>query len=172
MYKFIDGQAYALPDEGVELTAEQYAWALAHPGATEAEVLVMQLAPPPAPTLQELRSQKLSALNAWNTSAIAAGYTDPEGRTWGIADADRRAWGELLMSLETVLRAPDSYVIASMREVNGLVIHSDITFGEFKVIMQGVAQAYMMIDATYAALRAAILTAADEGALDAITIPA
>lgn len=165
-------QLYTVPADAVELTDEQVSWMLERPHITTLEeILAMQEALPPPPSLHELKVVKLGELNRWNAAAIAVGYTDDHGRCWGIADEDRRAWSELLSALKDVFEASPDYVIQSMREKGGSVIHTNITFAEFKIIMQGVAQTYMQIDKQYNDLRTLIISAHTAEMLDDISFP-
>lgn len=165
-------QLYIVPEGATELTDEQVAWMLARPHVTTLEeILAMQEAPPPPPSLDELKVVKMRELDAWNAAAIAAGYTDAEGRTWGIADRDRAAWQELLTAAVQLLVLGESDTLPTpIREADGVTMHT-VSLAEYRAVLRGVAQTYMQIDATYAALRAAILAAQDEAALDVIEIP-
>lgn len=156
-----------LPDNAVEINDDQEQFFLQNQDAKLNEVIAMQLDDPPGPTLEELRQAKLSALNAWNAGRIAAGYTDPEGRIWGITDADTSTWDKLLSMANLLQLADAAPMPQQIRERDGVTMHS-VTFGEYKNIILGVGQAYMLIDATYASARAQILSAATAEELNSI----
>lgn len=168
----LDGRTvlYHVPTSVVEIDSEQERFYLLHPDASIEEILNKELVAPTL-TLDDIKRLKLEELAVWKFRATAAGYTDEYGRTWGIADADRRAWQELLAAATQLLALQESDSLPTpIREIDGVTMHA-VTLAEYKAILRGVAQAYMQIDAAYATLHAQLRASSTIEEAQSISIP-
>ncbi len=66
----------------IPLTDEQVAFREANPSASIAEILAMALTPPPEPTLDDLRAEKLAALDEHDTSPAVNSFTFQGRQMW------------------------------------------------------------------------------------------
>lgn len=167
-------QAHEANPGGQPITREQYEWYRAQRTqgymASYSETLAMQRTAVVF-TLEQARTAKIAGLDAWRFAAIATGYTDETGRTWGIDDRDRSAWQELLTAATALLGLSDQDNLPTfIREIDGTTMHK-VSLGEYRSILRGVAAAYMQIDADYATLRMSILSAATIEELEAVELP-